>query len=86
LPVAAFIGVFGMIFTAGYTLWKIIQYLFLGTLDQVRWASLKDLVWWEKVTLWPLVVFMVVFGVYPAPLMNTFNAAVTALLRAFVLR
>ncbi|MCU0521987.1 MAG: NADH-quinone oxidoreductase subunit M, partial [Anaerolineae bacterium] len=29
MPVAAFIGVIGMVFTAGYTLWKVVQYLFL---------------------------------------------------------
>jgi NADH-quinone oxidoreductase subunit M len=45
-----------------------------------------DLRWWERLTLWPLIVLTVAFGVYPAPLVNTFNAAVTALLRAFVLR
>ncbi|MBN1246663.1 MAG: NADH-quinone oxidoreductase subunit M, partial [Anaerolineae bacterium] len=86
IPVAAFIGVAGMVFTAAYVLWKIVQYLFLGTLDQQRWASLSDLRWWERFTLWPLVLLTVAFGVYPAPLINTFNAAVTALLRAFVLR
>ncbi|MGC9523281.1 MAG: complex I subunit 4 family protein [Anaerolineae bacterium] len=85
IPVAAFIGVVGMVFTAGYVLWKIVQYLFFGTLDSERWHGLSDLVWWEKVTLWPLVIVMVVLGVYPAPLVNTFNAAVTTLLRAFVL-
>ncbi|MGC9469805.1 MAG: complex I subunit 4 family protein [Anaerolineae bacterium] len=85
LPVAAFIGVVGVIFTAGYVLWKIVQYMFLGTLDRERWADLQDLKWWEKATLWPLVLLMVLLGVYPAPLINTFNAAVNALLRAFVL-
>jgi NADH:ubiquinone oxidoreductase subunit 4 (subunit M) len=27
----------------------------------------------EKVTLWPLVLFMIGFGVYPTPLVNFFN-------------
>ncbi len=86
IPVAAFIGVIGMVFTAGYTLWKIVQYLFLGTLDRERWGTLPDLVWWEKLTVWPLVLTMVVLGVYPAPLINTFNAAAMTLLRSFVVR
>jgi NADH-quinone oxidoreductase subunit M len=86
MPVAAIIGVFGMIFTAGYVLWKIVQYLFLGTLDRDRWASLPDMTWWEKVTLWPLLILMVGLGLYPAPLVNTFNEAVVALLQSFVLR
>ncbi len=85
IPVAAFIGVIGMVFTAGYVLWKIIQTLFFGSLDSERWHGLSDLVWWEKATLYPLVLLMVLLGVYPAPLVNTFNAAATALLRAFVL-
>jgi NADH-quinone oxidoreductase subunit M len=86
IPVAAFVGVIGMVFTAGYVLWKIVQYLFLGTLDRERWGSLSDLAWWEKLTVWPLVIIMVVLGVYPAPLINTFNAAVNALLNAFVVQ
>ncbi len=86
IPVAAFIGVIGMVFTAGYTLWKIIQYLFLGTLDREKWSMLKDLNWWEKLTLSSLVLLMVVLGVYPSPLINTFNAAAVTLLRSFVVR
>ncbi len=86
MPIAAFIGVIGMVFTAGYTLWKIVQHLFLGTLDRTRWGGLTDLVWWEKVTVWPLVILMVVLGVYPAPLVNSFNAAAMTLLRNFVIR
>jgi NADH-quinone oxidoreductase subunit M len=73
-----------MVFTAGYTLWKVVQYLFLGTLDRERWGGLMDLVWWEKLTVWPLVLLMVVLGVYPSPLVNTFNAAVMTLLRGIV--
>ncbi len=86
IPVAAVVGVIGMIFTAAYVLWKIVQHLFLGTLDRARWGLLHDLAWWEKVTLWPLVALMVILGLYPAPLVNTFNAAVMTLLRSYVLR
>jgi len=86
IPIAAFIGVTGMIFTAGYVLWKIIQYIFLGTLDQTKWGELQDLRWWEKVTLWPLVILTVAFGVYPAPVVDAFNAAVTRLVQVFVLK
>lgn len=84
MPVMAFIGVFGMIFTAGYTLWKVIQYLFFGTFDHERWENLEDLKWWERVTLWPLAILMFVFGFYPTPLLNTFNLAITALLNNII--
>jgi NADH-quinone oxidoreductase subunit M len=81
VPVAAFIGVLGMIFTAGYVLWKLVEYLFLGSLDRDRWENLPDMVWWEKVTLWPLILLMVGLGLYPAPIINTFNGAVITLLQ-----
>ena len=29
----------------------------------------------EKVTLWPLVAFMILFGVYPTPILSFFNTA-----------
>ncbi|OQY21567.1 MAG: hypothetical protein B6I35_08190, partial [Anaerolineaceae bacterium 4572_32.2] len=70
IPVAAFIGVLGVVFTAAYILWKIVQYIFLGELDME---------WWEKATIWPLIIIMVVFGLYPAPLLDSFNDDHTAI-------
>jgi NADH-quinone oxidoreductase subunit M len=81
IPVAAFIGVVGVVFTAAYILWKVVQQLFLGELDREKWGKLTDMTWWEKVTMWPLVVIMVVLGFYPAPLLNSFNAAITTILQ-----
>jgi NADH-quinone oxidoreductase subunit M len=80
----AFVGVLGMIFTAGYTLWKIMQRIFLGTLDQERWGLLPDMTGWEKVTVWPLVLIMVILGFYPTPVLDMLNAAVDALLKALL--
>ncbi len=76
----AFIGVLGVVFTAGYVLWKIVQPIFLGTLNKRKWGKLPDMEWWEKATMWPLVVIMVFLGFYPTPLLDMFNAAMTALL------
>jgi NADH:ubiquinone oxidoreductase subunit 4 (subunit M) len=45
-----------------------------------KWGKLPDMEWWEKVTMWPLVAIMVILGFYPAPLLNMFNSAITALL------
>jgi NADH-quinone oxidoreductase subunit M len=81
IPLAAFIGVLGVVFTAAYILWKIVQHVFLGELNE-RWNTLTDMEWWEKVTMWPLVVFMVILGLYPAPLLDTFNAAITTILQS----
>jgi NADH-quinone oxidoreductase subunit M len=80
IPVAAFVGVLGVVFTAAYILWKIVQQIFLGTLDKERWGTLPDMAWWEKVIMWPLVLIMVILGLYPTPLLNMFNSALTALL------
>jgi len=43
---------------------------------------LTDMTWWEKATMWPLVVIMVFLGFYPTPLLDMFNAAFTQLLMA----
>jgi NADH-quinone oxidoreductase subunit M len=79
MPLFAAIGILGIVVTAAYILWKIVQYLFLGDFSWDRWkkvthdAKLTDMVTFEKITLWPLVFFMVVFGVYPTPLVELFN-------------
>jgi len=80
IPFFAFVGGLAIVFTAGYILWKIVQYVFLGTFDEARWGKLTDMVWWEKVTMWPLVIVMIGFGIYPAPILELFNSATTALL------
>jgi len=80
IPIYAVVGVLGVIFTAAYILWKIIQYMFLGPFNEERWGKLTDMELFEKVTMWPLVIFMVLFGIYPTPILNLFNAATTALM------
>jgi NADH-quinone oxidoreductase subunit M len=79
MPVFAAIGILGVVVTAAYILWKIVQYVFLGDFDQAKWdqvthgAKLFDMVSFEKVTMWPLILFMIGFGIYPVPLVNFFN-------------
>ena len=80
IPIVAVIGILGLVLTAAYILWKIVQHIFLGTLDREKWGELPDMEWWEKVTMWPLVLLMVILGFYPTPLLDMFNASVTALL------
>ncbi|MGD9029902.1 MAG: NADH-quinone oxidoreductase subunit M, partial [Anaerolineae bacterium] len=82
IPVAAFIGVLGVVFTAAYILWKVVQHLFLGELNREKWGKLTDMTWWEKVTMWPLVIITVVLGLYPPLLLDSLNSALTALLQA----
>jgi NADH-quinone oxidoreductase subunit M len=79
MPVFAALGVLGIVFTAAYILWKIVQYVFLGDFDMEKWkeathgAQLSDVLTFEKVTMWPLVAFMIGFGVYPTPIIEFFN-------------
>jgi len=80
IPTYAFIGVLGLVFTAAYTLWKVVQHLFWGQLDKEKWGQLRDMTWWEKITMWPLVLVMVGFGFYPAPILELLNAAARMLL------
>jgi NADH-quinone oxidoreductase subunit M len=90
----AAIGVIGIVLTAAYILWKIIQYTFLGAYDPHKidhWTNVatgaeehepRDLVTFEKVTLWPLTIFMVLFGVYPLPLLSLLNSAFLPLMNS----
>ncbi len=92
VPIWAVVGVLGLVLTAAYILWKIVQYTFLGQYDPhkiAHWTDVetgaelhepKDLAFFEKVTLWPLVALMVLFGVYPAPILNFFNTTFVALM------
>jgi NADH-quinone oxidoreductase subunit M len=84
MPWFAAIGIIGIVVTAAYILWKIVQSVFLGEFDLEKWkeathgAKLTDMLSFEKVTMWPLVLFMIGFGVYPTPivdLINTFGKA-----------
>ena len=78
MPWFAAFGIIGIVVTAAYILWKIVQYLFLGDFDMERWkrithgAALTDMISFEKVTMWPLVLFMIAFGIFPTPLVEFF--------------
>lgn len=78
--VAAFFGALGLVFTAGCMLWRVVQHLFLGTLDEEKWGRLSDMMAWEKVTVWPLVLIMIVLGFYPTPVLDMLDAALRTLL------
>jgi len=54
-------------------LWMI-QRVLLGKLNP-RWESLKDMNVREIIMLAPMVVLMVLFGVWPKPMLDLFNAA-----------
>jgi NADH-quinone oxidoreductase subunit M len=89
IPTYAIIGIVAIVLGAAYILWKIIQHVFLGEFSEERWQKIFNPAHWhfsldmarfEVITMAPLLFFMVLVGVYPAPVLNGINAATTALL------
>lgn len=87
--VLAIISVLGIVVGAAYFLWTL-QRMFLGKLnprydrdsdeyDEEYDKHLKDINGRELVTLIPLAVLVILFGVYPAIVLNMFNVSVTGL-------
>jgi NADH-quinone oxidoreductase subunit M len=71
----AIIATTGVILSAGYALWLYRKVVF-GALEKPSLASIKDLTWRETVTLGPLVILTILFGVYPKPILDMSAASV----------
>jgi NADH-quinone oxidoreductase subunit M len=71
----AFGAAFGVILSAGYALWLYRRVIF-GSLLKDSLRGMLDLDLREKVILYPLIVLTIVFGFYPAPILDTTAAAV----------
>jgi NADH-quinone oxidoreductase subunit M len=67
----------GVIFTAAYLLWTV-QRVFLGPLNE-KWKGLEDVNGREILTLAPLAVMVIVFGIYPMPILNLIAKSLEAL-------
>ncbi len=76
-PELTAVAVTGVIFSAAMFLWTI-QRIFLGPLNP-KWTDLPDLDRREVISLAPLAALMLVFGVYPRPLLDMINVAMTNL-------
>ena len=71
LRVFAVIAAIGIILTAGYILWML-ERVMLGR-EMPRWKGLPDLITREYWALVPISVLMVLFGLYPLPLLQMFD-------------
>ena len=71
------ISAVGILITAAYMLWMY-QRVFLGPLNE-KWAWLKDMDYREIITLVPLVILMLLLGIYPKFLMMFYDASIGAL-------
>ncbi|HTV68429.1 MAG TPA: NADH-quinone oxidoreductase subunit M [Rhizobiaceae bacterium] len=68
----------GVILSAAYALWLYRKVIF-GALSKESLKSMLDLSTREKVIIYPLVVLVIFFGVYPAPVFDATAASVQAL-------
>lgn len=79
--IVTIISITGVVITAAYFLWMI-QRVFLGPLNQ-KWVNLTDMNARELVTVIPLIIIMIVLGVFPSILLNTFTQTVSKLVEVF---
>jgi NADH-quinone oxidoreductase subunit M len=68
-----------VIITAAYYLWAIHR-MFLGKLNQ-QYAGYPDLVWRERLTLYPLGALAIVLGFYPQAILGVINGSLHALIQ-----
>ena len=69
----------GVILSAAYALWLYRRVIF-GALDKESLKTLLDLTTREKLILYPLIVAVIFFGVYPTPVFDVTQASVDALI------
>jgi NADH-quinone oxidoreductase subunit M len=77
----AALAAIGIVVTAAYLLWTI-QRVLLGP-SNPKYEGMPDADTREIVSLAPLVAFMVLFGVWPAPILRILNSASSAIARIF---
>ena len=70
---------FGVILGAAYMLWLTKRVIF-GITINAEVKTLSDVNKAEIIMLFSLAFFVILFGIYPAPLMETFNISVNSLI------
>lgn len=75
----AFLATTGVILSAGYALWLYRRVVF-GALEKDNLKAIADMTPREMVVLAPLIVLTILFGVYPAPLLDVTAASVDNLI------
>ncbi|VAW20018.1 NADH-ubiquinone oxidoreductase chain M [hydrothermal vent metagenome] len=78
----AFGAAFALILSASYALWMYRRVIF-GVLNKEALLSILDLDRREMAILLPLIVLIIFFGFYPAPILDTSAAAVDALVTQY---
>src|SRR5687767_5473389 len=78
----ATLATIGVILSAAYALWLYRKVIF-GTLDKPKLAGIKDLSYRELVTLGPLAVLTILFGVFPKPILDLSAVSVAQLINQY---
>jgi NADH-quinone oxidoreductase subunit M len=78
----AFVATMGVILSAAYALWLYRRMIF-GVMDKPSLMSIKDMSWREIAILGPLVVLTILYGVYPAPVLDVTAASVKKLVTGY---
>jgi NADH-quinone oxidoreductase subunit M len=78
----AFLATTGIILSAGYALWLYRRIIF-GKLEKPALKYITDLSWREAAVMAPLVVLTILFGFYPAPILDASAASVEALIKNY---
>jgi NADH-quinone oxidoreductase subunit M len=73
---------FGVILSACYALWLYRKVIF-GALDKPKLAAIQDLDYREMITLGPLAVLTIVFGVFPKPILDLSAVSVAQLINQY---
>ena len=76
---AAMLATFGVVLGAAYMLWLTKRVIF-GTINNVKIKNLSDVNKSEIIMLATLAFFVIFFGFYPFPLMETFSVSVNSLI------
>jgi NADH-quinone oxidoreductase subunit M len=74
----------GVILSASYALWLYRKVIF-GALTKESLEGLLDLSAREKAILYPLIVLVILFGVYPAPIFDATATSVEALVNTITI-
>jgi NADH-quinone oxidoreductase subunit M len=78
----AFLATTGVILSAAYALWLYRRIIF-GKLEKASLRYISDLTWREIAVMTPLVVLTILFGFYPAPILDASATSVEALIKGF---
>jgi NADH-quinone oxidoreductase subunit M len=78
----AFFATFGVILSAAYALWLYRRMIF-GPLEKPSLKSIRDLGYREVLVMAPLVILTILFGFYPAPLLDVTAVSVNSLVNNY---